>query len=142
MWSFRYNKQKIGKNNTKECRTFLAYFLDLYDCKEKDEGILAHSWIFAHSVCSYEHIYFLRVDYQHFLWLSKSELQIRDALCHFLEIEMLNVCERQDSLRYAVLSLRYLMLMTLINKSYNWLIIRVLNINYIWNNTKQVSSFM
>ena len=35
--------KKIGKNNTKECRTFLAYFLDLYDCKEKDEGILAHS---------------------------------------------------------------------------------------------------
>ena len=33
---------KIGKNHTiasKECRTFLAYFLDLYDCKEKDEGI-------------------------------------------------------------------------------------------------------
>ena len=34
--------QQAKKNHTiasKECRTFLAYFLDLYDCKEKDEGI-------------------------------------------------------------------------------------------------------
>ena len=45
---------------------------------------------------------FLRTDYQHFLWLSNSELQIRDALCHFLEIEMVNVWERQDSLRYSI----------------------------------------
>ena len=38
---------------------------------------------------------------------------------------MLNVCERQDSLRYAILSFSYLMLMTLIDKSYNLLIARV-----------------